>query len=257
MRRIVAHLPAFSFAVGLLLLWQVLSDLRLISPIFFPAPSQALSDLVARFSDGSIWPSIEATALRMLLGWVCASALGIIVGAAIGSSRTARDFLEPTLEFLRPMPASAIIPVAILFLGLSNEMSVAVIAFGAIWPVLLSSVYGFGSLNDRLREVSAVLGLSRAEFLRKIAFPAALPDILSGVRVSLAISLILAVVTEMQASLPGLGRDIFLAQRSFRSGELYAGLIVLGAMGFCINQALQLAERRLLGWRRPTEQPAR
>ena len=154
----------------------------------------------------------------------------------------ARDFLEPTLEFLRPLPASAIIPVAILFLGLSNEMSVSVIAFGAIWPVLLSSVYGFGSLQVRLREVSAALGFGRIEFLRKIAFPAALPDILSGVRVSLAICLILAVVTEMQASLPGLGRDIFFAQRNFRSADLYAGLIMLGALGFIVNYVLLLIE---------------
>jgi hypothetical protein len=74
-----------------------------------------------------------------------------------------RDFLEPTLEFVRPLPASAIIPVAILFLGLSNQMSVAVIAFGAIWPVLLSSVYEFGSVNVRLQQVSALLGFSRAD----------------------------------------------------------------------------------------------
>ena len=130
-------------------------------------------------------------------------------------------------------------------------MSISVIAFGAIWPVLLSSVYGFGSLQVRLREVSAALGLNRIEFLRKIAFPAALPDILSGVRVSLAICLILAVVTEMQASLPGLGRDIFLAQRNFRSADLYAGLIILGAIGFIANHVLLQIERRLLRWRHP------
>jgi sulfonate transport system permease protein len=187
----------------------------------------------------------------MLLGWALACVLGIVIGAAIGSSAVARDVLEPTLEFLRPLPASAIIPVGILFLGLTNEMSVSVIAFGAIWPTLLSSVYGFGSLQARLREVSAALELGRLEFLRKIAFPAALPDILSGVRVSLATSLILAVVTEMQASLPGLGRDIFFAQRNFRSAELYAGLIMLGAIGFIVNHALLLAERRLLRWRHP------
>jgi ABC-type nitrate/sulfonate/bicarbonate transport system permease component len=130
-------------------------------------------------------------------------------------------------------------------------MSISVIAFGAIWPVLLSSVYGFGSLQVRLREVSAALGLNRIEFLRKIAFPAALPDILSGVRVSLAICLILAVVTEMQASLPGLGRDIFLAQRNFRSADLYAGLIILGSIGFIANHVLLQIERRLLKWRHP------
>jgi ABC-type nitrate/sulfonate/bicarbonate transport system permease component len=96
-----------------------------------------------------------------------------------------------------------------------------------------------------------VLGLSRTEYLRKIAIPSAMPDILSGIRVSLAISLILAVVTEMQASLPGIGRDIFMAQRSFRSVDLYGGLIVLGVIGFTVNYALVAFEKRALRWRNP------
>jgi len=141
------------------------------------------------------------------------------------------------------------IPVAILFFGLSENMAVSVIAFGSIWPVLMSSIYGFGAVRVRLQEVSALLGLGRVEFLTKIAIPSAMPDILAGMRSGLAVSLILAVVTEMQASLPGLGRDIFLAQRSFRSGELYAGLVMLGLLGVLINHGLQIAENRLLRWR--------
>jgi ABC-type nitrate/sulfonate/bicarbonate transport system permease component len=245
------NLGALLFAIGLLAVWQVMSDLRVISPVFFPPPTKALSELASRLADGTASSSIQSTCLRMLLGWICASLLGIVLGAAIGSSRVARDYLEPTLEFVRPLPASAIIPVAILFFGLTNQMSIAVIAFGAVWPVLLSSVYGFSSIQGRLQEVSAVLGLSRTEFLRKIAIPSAMPDILSGVRVSLAISLILAVVTEMQASLPGIGRDIFMAQRSFRSADLYAGLILLGMIGFTINFALVAFEKRALRWRNP------
>ena len=139
--------------------------------------------------------------------------------------------------------------VAILFFGLSENMAVSVIAFGSIWPVIMSSIYGFGAVRPRLQEVSALLGLSRVEFLTKIAIPSAMPDILAGMRSGLAVSLILAVVTEMQASLPGLGRDIFLAQRSFRSGELYAGLVMLGLLGVMINHGLQIAENRLLRWR--------
>ena len=91
--------------------------------------------------------------------------------------------------------------------------------------------------------------MRRSQVLAKVALPGALPDILSGIRVSLAIALILAVVTEMQASLPGLGQNILLAQRSFRSPELYAGIVVLGIMGFLVNNGLLLAERRLLRWR--------
>jgi ABC-type nitrate/sulfonate/bicarbonate transport system permease component len=252
MKRLLStsSLPSLAFAVALIAAWQFVAESRIVSPVFFPAPSLAFEVLGVRFADGSIWPSIGATSLRMLFGWAFASLLGLVVGAAIGSSAMARDYLEPTLEFLRPLPASAVIPVAILFLGLSNEMSISVIAFGAIWPCCCRA--------SRLRlfagQAKGGLGrarLNRIEFLRKIAFPAALPDILSGVRVSLAICLILAVVTEMQASLPGLGRDIFLAQRNFRSADLYAGLIILGSIGFIANHVLLQFERRLLKWRHP------
>jgi ABC-type nitrate/sulfonate/bicarbonate transport system permease component len=242
-------LQAAAFAAALLLLWQVLSDMKIISPIFFPPPSKTLLELYRQFTEGTIWKPLQETTLRMFYGWLAASLLGVVLGAAIGSSRTARDFLHPLLEFLRPLPASAIIPPAILFLGLSNTMAVSVIAFGAIWPVLLSSVYGFASVSRQLVDVAAALRLSRMQFLVKIAVPGALPDILAGARVSLAIALILAVVTEMQASQPGLGQNILLAQRTYRSPELYAGVVVLGLMGFVINYALQLIERRCLRWR--------
>ena len=238
-----------AFPAILLVLWQVLSDARVLSPVFFPAPSRAIDVLFERIADGSIWPPLSATLVRMAVGWFLASLLGIVLGAAIGSSRIAREYLAPTLEFFRPLPASAIIPVAVLFLGLSNQMALVVIAFGALWPVLLGSVYGFSNVKPRLREVAAALEMSRTEYDTKIALLSAMPDILSGVRISLAISLILAVVVEMQASLPGIGQDIMMAQRMFRSPELYAGLIVLGAIGFAISHGLGRIESRLLRWR--------
>jgi ABC-type nitrate/sulfonate/bicarbonate transport system permease component len=237
------------FALGLILLWQVFAVRGALSPIFFPPPSRTVVALYRQFADGSIWQPLAATTLRMIYGWMLASLLGVALGAAIGTSRAARDYLEPTLEFLRPLPASAIIPVAILFLGLSSEMSTVVIAFGSIWPVLLGAVHGFASIEPQLVEVAATLRLTRWQRLIKIALPGALPDILAGARVSLAIALILAVVTEMQASLPGLGQNILLAQRAFRSPELYAGIVTLGLMGFIAGEILLLVEGRLLRWR--------
>ena len=114
---------------------------------------------------GRLWQPLGATSLRMLYGWLLASLLGVALGVAIGSSRAARAYLEPTLDFLRPLPASAIIPVAILFLGLSNGMSTAVIAFGSLWPVLLGTVHGVSSVESQLTEVAAALRLSRLERL--------------------------------------------------------------------------------------------
>ena len=160
-------IAALGFALALILTWQLLAELKFISPIFFPSPSRALSVLAARVLDGSIWTPFVATGLRMLFGWALASLAGIAIGAAIGSSRLARDLLEPTLDFIRPLPASAMIPIAVLFLGLSNAMSLSVIAFGAIWPVLLATVHGFSSVQPELRQVSDVLGFSRLEFLKR------------------------------------------------------------------------------------------
>ena len=237
------------FALGLLLIWQLLSEARVLSPVFFPAPSRALAVLWSRIVDGSLWPSLLQTLARMAAGWLLAGVIGVILGAAIGSFRLAREVLGPTLEFFRPLPASAIIPVAILFLGLSTAMSLAVIVFGAVWPVLLGSVYGFANVEHRLREVAASLEMSRRDYFVQIALPSALPEIISGARISLALALILAVVVEMQASLPGIGRDIMLAQRSFRSADMYAGLIVLGVIGFVVSHGVRLIELRLLHWR--------
>jgi sulfonate transport system permease protein len=247
-------LGALLFAAALLLTWQVLADRQIISPVFFPSPSRTLGELWFQIATGRLWDPLGATTLRMFYGFLLASLLGMVLGAAIGSSKAAREFLSPLLEFMRPLPASAIIPPAILFFGLSAKMATIVIAFGAIWPVLLASVHGFANVEPLLQELSASLKLTRREYLFKVAIPSAMPDILAGARVSLAIALILAVVTEMQASQPGLGQNILLAQRSYRSPELYAGVVTLGLLGFAINQALIWLERWLLRWRRAQDQ---
>lgn len=251
MKRLREASGAMLFAAALLLLWQLLAERELISPAFFPSPSRTLGELWRQVARGQIWEPLSATGYRMFCGWALASLAGVVLGAAIGFSRAVRETLEPTLEFMRPLPASAVVPVAILFLGFSNAMTIAVIAFGAVWPVLLGSLHGFASIEPQLADVAAALRLQRLQAFLKIAVPNALPDILAGARVGLAISLILAVVTEIQASQPGLGQNILLAQRSFRSPELYAGVVTLGIMGLTINYAIVMLERRLLRWRGP------
>ena len=249
-------LGSSALLAALIALWWLASNAGWVSRVFLPTPQATLASLAEGLNfggsgSGELLAFTGATVLRMIEGWLLASLFGVLLGAAIGVSPAVRAWVQPTLEFIRPLPASAIIPVAILFLGLSNQMSIAVICFGAIWPVLLGSVHGFGSVQGRLQEVAAALELTRADFLRKIALPSAVPDILSGLRISLAVSLILAVVTEMQASLPGIGRDIVLAQRNFRSADLYGGLILLGLIGLSANHALLAIERHALRWRSP------
>lgn len=240
-----------SLAMGLvlILLWQWIADQRLVSPVFLPGPDRAWAALVRGITTGDLMTKLLGTVERMLWGWLIASLVGIALGAAIGSSVRLRSYLVPTLEFLRPLPASAIIPVAIALLGLSEAMVLFVVAFGALWPVLLATVHGFAAVEPRLYEVARVLGLGRAETIRKIALPSAGPDILAGMRLSITIALILAVVGEMLAGQDGLGHWILLSARSFRAPDLYAGVILLGLLGYVSALLLSLGERKLLAWR--------
>lgn len=237
-----------AFTAVVLLAWQLAVQFGLVNRLFVATPIAAFGVVVDRLADGQLLASVFSTAGRMIAGWLLASAVGMVLGALIGSSRLAQDLLMPTLEALRPLPASAIIPVAILLLGLNNAMSVAVIAFGSLWPVLLATIHGFRSVPSQLREVGDMLEMGRVRYFCTIALPSASLDILPGLKIGLALALILTVVTEMQASLGGVGFDILMAQRSYRSADLYAGLMVIGTMGLAINQVLLLVEQRLFSW---------
>ena len=240
-----------SFGVGLLfiLLWYAVAKARLVSPVFLPGPERTFDALVYGLTEGDLAGKTVATVERMLYGWLLASLIGILLGAVIGVSQAARAYVEPTLEFVRPLPASALMPVSIALFGLTDSMVLAVIAFGALWPMLLATVHGFAAVEPRLYQVSRALGLPRRDVIWKIALPSAMPDILAGMRVGLTIALILAVVGEMLASRSGLGQAILLAARSFQSPDLYAGVILLGAIGYASGMLLSAVETRLLRWR--------
>ena len=240
-----------SVAVTLALigLWQLGANAGLLSPVFFPGPDRAFGTLWDQLQGGDFWFAFGATLRRMALGFVSAAIVGVVAGSAIGLSGRLRAYVEPTLEFIRPLPASAVIPLFVLLVGLNERMIVAVIAFASLWPVLLGTVHGFKTVEPRLSEVARMLRLSPLAFIVKIALPNAMPDIFAGLRLALTVSLILAVVTEMLSGTEGLGHNIIMAARSFRSADLYAGIIVLGAIGFATNLLLERVERHVLRWR--------
>lgn len=245
--------------VALLALWWLASHLQWVSKVFLPTPEATLASLLEGLNlvstvdgpRGELAGFTLSTVERMVLGWLLASLLGMALGALIGISATARAWIQPTLEFVRPLSASAVVPLAISIFGLSPTMVLSVVAFGAMWPVLLATVHGFASVEPRLREVASALQMGRAAFIWKVGLPSAMPDILAGMRLSMTVSLIVSVVGEMIASQSGLGQAILLAARSFRASELFAGIVLLGLIGFASNALLAVAERRLLRWQTP------
>lgn len=230
--------------------WQLIASYSGIPPVFLPGPDRAWNALVTGFFDGELGALTWATVQRMLYGWLLASLAGIVVGALIGSSLRAREYIQPTLELVRPVPVSAFMPVVMAFLGLSGFMVTVVISIGAIWPVLLATIYGVSNVEPRLVEVSRSLRFGSFQRLWKFSLPNAQVDILAGMRLGLTVSLILAVIGEMLTSEYGLGFSILQAARSYQSDQLFAGVIVLGVIGLISNLALQAFEWRMLRWTR-------
>jgi len=233
----------------LLLAWKLAADAKLLNPLWFPGPDRSFAKLWEWIATGALWQPLGATVWRMFAGWLAACAVGIALGAAIASSSLARKLLQPSAEFLRPLPASAVLPPAILVLGLSDAMIVFVVAFGCVWPILLGAIQGFRSLEPRLVEVSRLMNFSPWKKAWAFQLPSALPDIFAGMRVSIAIALIVTVASEMLSSQPGIGYLMLVAARAFRSADIFAGIIVLGALGFATNYGIQRLEDHLLRWR--------
>ncbi len=236
-------------ALALLGLWQVCVAIDFVSPLYLPSPAATWTALQRGFMNGDLLPQLASTLLRMLQGWAAASVVAVALGSLIGASARARAYLQPTFRVLGALPAPAAIPVAIALFGLGPTMAVAVIAFGSLWPTLLATIDGFGSVEPRLVEIARMMRLRRFAFIAKIASPNAVPGIIAALRVSLAIALFLTVACEMIAGRDGLGSGILTAARTFRTADLFAGMALLGVIGFVGNYALALAERRLLAWR--------
>jgi ABC-type nitrate/sulfonate/bicarbonate transport system permease component len=244
------NLAGLIFVACLVVVAELVCDARLVSPAIFPAPHATAYALFAAIMSGALWLPLAQTVEHLLVGWLCACVVGTALGALIGITTLGREYFAPTLEFLRPLPASAIAPVALLLIGRNDAMIVAVVVFGAIWPVTLASATGFRAVEPRLNEVARTLRLSGWKVFRTVALPSALPAIIAGARVSIAIALILAVVAEILASIGGLGDWLNLAERSYRAPDLYAGVVVIGALGVATNYALERVEARLLRWKR-------
>ena len=234
--------------LAIVVAWDLVCNANLVSRAFLPSPERTWSALIAGLRGGQLTTDILATGERMVLGWALASLVGVLLGIMIGTSKLGRSLLGPSLEFLRPLPASALIPVGIAVLGLTQSMVLSVICFGTMWPMLLATVQGIGGVEPRLREVATLLRLGWWRMLTDVTLPNALPDILAGMRLGLTVALILSVVGEMLAGQEGLGLHILLAARSYRAPELYAGVLLLGVMGLLSNAALSQVERRLLRW---------
>lgn len=232
----------------LLCLWELSSRTGLIQSPNWPPVSRILVNAVNVIVDGTLASHTLATLWRMLLGYSIAVILGVLVGIAIGYFRVLYNLLEPIFELLRPIPGPAYLPVLILFIGIGDSMKVTLIVVASFFPIVLNTYGGIRSVDPVQIQTAKTFGLGSFSTLKEVVVPASLPQIFTGMRISLAISLILAILAEMVATTNGLGFLILNAQRTFRAPTMFVALFTLAAVGYVFNRLFLLVERKFLRW---------
>lgn len=228
-------------------LWEIIRAAGLVPRDFVPSFASILDALVESLGSG-MPGALRHTLTAWAVGMLLAVALGVLVGVAVGLSRIADAAARVVVDFLRPVPSVALIPVAVLIFGIGLRMQLMLIVFACVWPVLFNVRYGVRSVDPMLLDTARVAGLSRAAVIRRVVVPWALPAIFTGVRISSSIALVLAVSSEMITGSPGVGKLIVDADGAGNFPLLYAGALVTGVFGFLLNLGLTSIDRRLLPW---------
>jgi len=227
-------------------IWETTRALGLIDPRDLPSVLDIARSGVENAGE------LGRAALGTLGVWAAGLALATVLGGAAGIALALLPWLEritrPLIEFMRPIPSVALIPVALIVIGLGFRMEVTLIAFASVWPVLFNAKAGVENVDPRFIETGRILGLGRASIVLRIVLPAALPAMATGVRTAAAIGLVLAITVEMLTGQKGLGFFVQFAALNGQFAQMWAGTRFAGLLGLALNAIFMTTERRVLVW---------
>lgn len=245
--RINFNLRGFAFAVGLVLVLEILTA-TFVTSAYVPRPSEVGEALIAEMQRGDILSGIGLTMGAYAQGFGLAIVLGVVLGAALGASTVAYNVFRVVIEFLRPLPSVALIPFSILLLGVGTTTTVAMITYASFWPILFNTYYGVRGVNQVAVDTARVFGLSRLYVFFRVQIPSAAASIATGVRVSASLALILVITVEILTRSGGLGYYIVRMQVAIRTEDMYAGIFLVGLLGYVISLLMTWLERRVVFW---------
>jgi ABC-type nitrate/sulfonate/bicarbonate transport system permease component len=234
--------------ICVLALWQLVVGIGLLNQDHIPTMTATLSELGELLGESSFWSAVGSTLEGWALGLGIAAALAIPLGILIGSSPVVYRSVRFVVEFLRPIPSVALVPLAVLIYGVGLESKVFLAAFASFWPLFVQTLYGVQDVDPVATDTARSFGLGRFERLWRIKLPSAVPYIATGLRISSAVALILAVTAEIVIGSAGLGREINVARSSGAIELMYALIITTGLLGYLLNILTTQAERRVLHW---------
>jgi ABC-type nitrate/sulfonate/bicarbonate transport system, permease component len=233
----------------LLILWQIAASAGYISPVFMPSPASILSAFWTLAASDNLVHHLLVSMGRAGLGFLIGGAAGLLLGLLTGLFRKAQYLLDPSFQVLRLIPHLAIAPLIILWFGFGETSKIAIIVTGSFFPLYINTFLGIRNVDNKLFEVSRILGFSPLKRLTGLILPASLPDILIGVRISLAVSWIGLVVAELIGSRAGIGFLINEAKQNSDTSVIFVGIIIFAVIGKLIDSLMKALEVRWLNWR--------
>lgn len=249
-------LAHFASIAVLLVAWEIFARSGAVTMFVLPPFSAVAERIWADASDGSLWINIGLTLYRTFVGFLLACVTGIGLGVAMARTALARWFFDPIISVGFPMPKVVFLPVIILWLGVFDASKIMMVTLEAIFPIVTATVLGIQSVGHELVWSARNMGAKDRELLWQVLLPAALPQIMTGLQVALPIALIVAVFTEMAMGGFGVGGNMMHASRFADSRGVFAGIVEIAIVGYCLVKGLAILRRRLLLWHQEAVAPS-
>jgi ABC-type nitrate/sulfonate/bicarbonate transport system permease component len=246
--RLVESLVFVGSIAAALGVWEVVSRTGLIAERDLPAMSSTVDELWSMARTGDFWRAFGDTVRGWAIGLGLAAALAVPIGILLGSSELAANAFRVPIEFLRPIPSAALIPLLFLTLGTTLRSEIFLATFGAFWPLLVQTMYGVRDVDPLAIDTGRSFGVGRLERLYRITLPSSVPYIATGLRISSTVSLILAFTAELFMGIPGLGQKMNFAESYGLNDQLYALALATGFLGLAIHVLFSAIESRALRW---------
>ena len=240
--------------LGFLAVWSLASGVvvlgKLLNPIFLPGPWVVAASLIELAVKGHLWGHVAATLQRVALGFTIGAVLAIALGLLCGHVRALRNAVEPIVEMLRPIPPLAMLPLFIVWVGIGEASKIGFITYATFFPMFLVTVHAVRGLDPRLVRAAQSLGARPAQIFLRVILPAALPEMLTGIRLGVALSFFVIVISEFIGAEEGLGFLINDGRNFFLVPQMLGAAILLGLLGYAGNALVRLVERRFIPWQR-------
>jgi ABC-type nitrate/sulfonate/bicarbonate transport system permease component len=244
-----------SSVLAFLALWSLAGGLveatRPFNPLFLPAPWVVIGALVELGRKGQLWVHVAATLERVAVGFAAGAVLALALGLLAGQVRFVRNVVEPVIELLRPIPPLAVLPLFIVWVGIGEASKVGFITYATFFPMFVTTVHGVTQIDGRLLRAAQSLGARPRHLFLRVILPAALPDVLTGLRLGVALSFFVIVISEFVGAESGLGYLINDGRNFFLVPQMLGAAVLLGLLGYAGNALVRVLERRVLRWQHP------